>query len=106
MRQTPTDTALVRQVKQAVSDDLKLRYTSEKHKELLHMTSLLEPRYKQVPFLSEEDKLEAYYNLTLNTIDQHQRTIVKKEPEDTLGTASKEPKFSDPPLDPSASSSP
>lgn len=42
----------------------------------------MDPRFKQVLFLSEEDILEAYQSLTVNTVFEHQKPVIKVEPED------------------------
>lgn len=81
MKQNQSDKGLIKQVKQAVSSNLKMRYNSPKQKELLCMASLLDPRFKQVPFLSGEDKLEAYRNLTIKTVAVQQKPVIKVEPE-------------------------
>jgi len=62
------DTEFVKSVKRAVSDDLEKRYTDEViHKTLIH-ASLLDPRFKSLPFLSDAEQLEAYQSLTVEVV--------------------------------------
>ena len=51
---TTEDSPMVRDIKKAVHDDLRSRYTSEAEKSLLYTASALDPRFKALPFLSEE----------------------------------------------------
>lgn len=63
MTERDDDTSLIKQVKKAVKADLSGRYANIKNK--LKLASLIDPRFKLVPFLSENEKLEAYHELTL-----------------------------------------
>lgn len=54
------DSPLVRDIKKAVHDDLSSRYTSEAEKSLLYTASALEPRFKTLPFLTEEEREQTY----------------------------------------------
>ena len=86
MTEKEDDTSLILQVKKAVHGDLSTRYTNIKDK--LTMTSLIDPRFKLVPFLSEAQRLEAYHLLTVEAIavvesnqDLQSTFTAKKEPD-------------------------
>lgn len=53
------DTPMTREIKHAIREDLLKRYTSTEEKHLLHTTSALDPRFKALPFLSQEE-VETY----------------------------------------------
>ncbi|XP_049918265.1 E3 SUMO-protein ligase ZBED1-like [Epinephelus moara] len=50
----------VKEIKQAIHEDLGKRYRSEQEKQILHTAAALDPRFKGLPFLSEEEREEAY----------------------------------------------
>ncbi|KAL7382166.1 hypothetical protein ABVT39_017852 [Epinephelus coioides] len=50
------DSPMVRDIKRAVHEDLAPRCSSVKTQNLLHMASALDPRFKALPFLSEEEQ--------------------------------------------------
>uniref|UniRef100_A0A8C4SKE9 BED-type domain-containing protein n=1 Tax=Erpetoichthys calabaricus TaxID=27687 RepID=A0A8C4SKE9_ERPCA len=50
------ETALVREIKQAIHEDLAKRYTSVTDKNMLHISSSLDPRFKTLPFLSQDEQ--------------------------------------------------
>lgn len=88
MTERDDDTSLIKQVKKAVKADLSGRYANIKNK--LKLASLIDPRFKLVPFLSENEKLEAYHELTLEAISatescraKDMSIQVKSEPADT-----------------------
>jgi hypothetical protein len=85
------DSKFKKDVKSAVADNLRNRYTSVK-KELLTAT-ILDPRFKMVPFLSEEEKLEAYQSLTMQAVKMCEAAPdprhIKTEPSDTPPTQGK-----------------
>ncbi|CAJ1084173.1 E3 SUMO-protein ligase ZBED1-like [Xyrichtys novacula] len=52
------DSLFVRELKEAIHQDLSNSYTSEVEKATLNLASALDPRFKVLPFLPEEDKQE------------------------------------------------
>ncbi|KAK0134857.1 Zinc finger BED domain-containing protein 1 [Merluccius polli] len=60
----PEDDQMTREVKHAIREDLMKRYTSAKERHMLHASSALNPRFKALPFLSEDEKVETYSRLT------------------------------------------
>ena len=80
------DTTLIKQVKKAVLTDLSGRYSDSDVKSKLTLASLIDPRFKQVPFLSEKEKLEAFHDLTVAAVSAaeafkaKQTVTVKREP--------------------------
>ena len=82
------DTSLIKQVKKAVLTDLSGRYTASDIKHKLTLASLIDPRFKLVPFWSEKEKLDAFYDLTVASVSTaeafkaKQATAIKTEPTD------------------------
>lgn len=57
------DTPVIREIKLAIHDDLAKRYSSARDKRMLYSASFLDPRFKALPFLIEEDQLEIHANV-------------------------------------------
>jgi len=49
---TPGDSAVVKTMKEIVSKDLSSRYQTEALKQVVNITAILDPWYKELPFLS------------------------------------------------------
>lgn len=64
MSDTIGDQPLIRHVKNAIKTDLLKRYNNEAEKKILHTSSALDPRFKGLPFLAEEEKLDVYAGVT------------------------------------------
>uniref|UniRef100_A0A3P8P8X8 BED-type domain-containing protein n=1 Tax=Astatotilapia calliptera TaxID=8154 RepID=A0A3P8P8X8_ASTCA len=62
------DTALVRNIKQSISQDLKKRYASTVERNTLYTASALDPRFKTLPFLSLEERQETYARVVAEAI--------------------------------------
>ncbi|KAK7919245.1 hypothetical protein WMY93_010529 [Mugilogobius chulae] len=60
---TEEDSPLVREIKRSINQDLSKRYQSEVEKDLLRMSSALDPRFKSLLFLSPEEVQETYTKL-------------------------------------------
>lgn len=54
------DSPMVREIKNAVRTDLMKRYQSVTEKKILHTASTLDPRFKGLPFLTEEERFDVY----------------------------------------------
>uniref|UniRef100_A0A8C4S0T5 HAT C-terminal dimerisation domain-containing protein n=1 Tax=Erpetoichthys calabaricus TaxID=27687 RepID=A0A8C4S0T5_ERPCA len=54
------ETALVREIKQVIHEDLAKRYTSVTDKNMLHISSSLDPRFKTLPFLSQDEQKDIH----------------------------------------------
>lgn len=54
------DSPLVREIKQAISEDLSKRYSIEQERNTLHTASALDPRFKALAFLSEKEREDTY----------------------------------------------
>lgn len=60
---------MIREIKQAINGDLSKRYTSEQERNTLHTASALDPHFKGLPFLSEEEREETYViQLTIDIV--------------------------------------
>lgn len=51
---------MVKEIKQAIHEDLGKRHSSEQEKQILHTAAALDPGFKGLPFLSEEEREETY----------------------------------------------
>ena len=60
MASSAVETPVVRGLKSAILGDLTKRYTSEKEKRFFHVASALDPRFKEMPFLSPQEVQETY----------------------------------------------
>ncbi|KAK0137971.1 Zinc finger BED domain-containing protein 1 [Merluccius polli] len=82
------DSPLVRDIKKAIHDDLSSRYTSEAEKSLLYTASALDPRFKALPFLSEEEREQTYGKVIAEAASLEQEVRVEeKTPEDNARAA-------------------
>ncbi|XP_039654831.1 E3 SUMO-protein ligase ZBED1-like [Perca fluviatilis] len=50
-----TESSIILELKQVINEDLSKRYTSDLERSTLRSASALDPRFKGLPFLSEED---------------------------------------------------
>lgn len=62
---TTEDSPLVREIKAAINQDLSKRYQSVKEKELLYLSSALDPRFKSLLFMSPQEMQDTYSKLVL-----------------------------------------
>ncbi len=60
MKENTEETPVIREIKRVISDDLSRRYTTVQETSLLHKCASLDPRFKGLPFLSDEKREEAY----------------------------------------------
>jgi hypothetical protein len=81
----------VKEMKSLVKKSLEPRY--KESKQVLNMCSALDPRFKMLPYLSEEDKAEVYSKLTSETVAVNRVEQVKKEPLEHLATEIVEPQL-------------
>lgn len=58
------DDPMTREVKHAIWEDLMKRYTSTKERHILHAASALDPHFKALRFLSEDEKMETLRIMT------------------------------------------
>ena len=68
MREKDDDSALIKQLKKEVVDDLLTTYQDKCTKKDLTVATLLDPRFKSTPFLSDKDRLDAYHELTVQAV--------------------------------------
>ena len=54
------ESSITREIKKAINEDLSKRYTSDLERRTLRSASTLDPRFKGLPFLSEEDKVKTF----------------------------------------------
>lgn len=63
MAENVHDSNLLRDVKQAIRDDLSKRYTDEETEECLILCAALVPRFKELPRLEPDQRDEVYANI-------------------------------------------
>ena len=68
MKITPV---VVKTVKEAISKDLSSRYQTEALKQVVNITAILDPRYKELPFLSGSEAKKIFDDLEQLLIDMH-----------------------------------
>lgn len=68
MKAKDDDSALIRQVKKEVVNDFSKRYQDACTRQDLTVATLLDPRFKSTPFLSDKDRLDAYHELTVQAV--------------------------------------
>lgn len=54
------DPPFIKEIKEAIHHDLMRRYASETEKDTLNQASALDPRFKALPFLSDDEKEETF----------------------------------------------
>nr|XP_061794906.1 E3 SUMO-protein ligase ZBED1-like [Nerophis lumbriciformis] len=86
MSDTIGDTPLIRDVKNAIKSDLLKRYSSEEEKKILHISSALDPRFKGLPFLAEEERLHVYALVTSEAASLEGPPPPKRRPSSLLVT--------------------
>ena len=67
-REKDDDSALIKQLREEVVDDLSTTYQDTYTKKDLTVATLLDPRFKSTPFLSDKDRLDAYHELTVQAV--------------------------------------
>ena len=73
------DSASATEMKRIMTEDLKSRYSD--HEEILTMISGLDPRFKSLPFLTEEQRSTVFLRLISKAADMRSPTTsVKQEP--------------------------
>ncbi|XP_034538946.1 zinc finger BED domain-containing protein 1-like [Notolabrus celidotus] len=60
----PEDDPMTHEIKHAIREDLRKRYTCTKERHTLHTAPALDPRFKALPFLSEDENVETYSRVT------------------------------------------
>ncbi|XP_060555605.1 E3 SUMO-protein ligase ZBED1-like [Ruditapes philippinarum] len=84
----PSDNMLVSDIKSAISNDLKQRYTDENILGFLLQASALDPRFKSLPYLDDRSRCAVYDNIQsaaelLQSDSSCQNVTVKSEPDET-----------------------
>ncbi|XP_067313947.1 E3 SUMO-protein ligase ZBED1-like [Pseudorasbora parva] len=80
--ESPDDTKTVKDIKAAIAQDLGKRYANER--ETLHMSSALDPRFKDLPFLSEMEIQDTYSNLADAVVAAIKKQQQAREVEETV----------------------
>ncbi|XP_060602039.1 E3 SUMO-protein ligase ZBED1-like [Ruditapes philippinarum] len=88
---TDTECPAVTEMKSLVKKSLEPRYKGSE--QVLNMCSALDPRFKMLPFLSDEDKAGVFNRLTSETVTVNEVSKVKIEPDENLLTEIDEPEL-------------
>ncbi len=64
MSDTIRDSSMIHEIKKAIKTDLLKRYSSEADKMIIYTASALDPQFKGMPFLTEEERLEIHREVT------------------------------------------
>ncbi|CAL8383227.1 unnamed protein product [Gadus morhua 'NCC'] len=78
------DKPIVRDIKQAINQDLQKRYSTVEEKNTLHTASALDPRFKSLPFLTTDDISATYSKLVVEAASL-QPTIRQEETSSASG---------------------
>ena len=80
MQQKDGDSEFIKNVKAAITNDLSGRYQGIKSN--LTLSALIDPRFKLAPFLTDDERLDAYHQLTVEavSIKNNRPVVVKQEP--------------------------
>ncbi|XP_069106896.1 E3 SUMO-protein ligase ZBED1-like [Argopecten irradians] len=92
MLEQENDDSITQAVKRAVVNDLAGRYKN--NTDILTRATLLDPRFKTMPFLSDQERLEAFHQLELQAIELgksvQERHVVKMESGESSSTVTPE----------------
>lgn len=67
----PSDSTLVKEIKSAISEDLGKRY-KDQQKETLYTCAAMDPRFKALPFLSDEERQDIYMRVIAEAAGIHE----------------------------------
>ena len=82
MQHKGDDSEFNKNVKSAITYDLSGRYQGVKNK--LTLDALIDPRFKLVPFLTDDERLEAFHQCKVEAVSiSNQKQIVLKQEQDT-----------------------
>ncbi|KAK0139816.1 Zinc finger BED domain-containing protein 1 [Merluccius polli] len=87
---TVADAPVIREIKRAIHEDMAKRYSSARDKRMLYAASLLDPRFKALPFLTQEDQLEVHANI-VGDAAAFERRVNLEEAEVMPGTPQPDP---------------
>ncbi|CAM4511391.1 unnamed protein product [Leuciscus chuanchicus] len=101
MSDTIEDSPMIHEIKNAIKTDLLKRYSSEAEKKILYTASALDPRFKGMPFLMEEERLEIYREVTEEAASlEIQCTVMRTNVDEVPGAKRTETPMEDKPSSP------
>ncbi|XP_039510910.1 E3 SUMO-protein ligase ZBED1-like [Pimephales promelas] len=86
MRSTAGDSTVIKELKSAIHDNLRFRYANLKEK--LYVASALDPRFKTLPFISDEEREDTFTTLISEIVTLEQ---VKQQGSDSAGNGGSAP---------------
>ncbi|XP_067678487.1 E3 SUMO-protein ligase ZBED1-like [Haliotis asinina] len=86
LRPDDADSATIKEMKEIMTSDLQPRYV--KQADLLYCASAVDPRFKHLPFLSDEEKYDVFKKVTTETArlitEKRKLLTVKTEPTESI----------------------
>ncbi|KAK0136875.1 Zinc finger BED domain-containing protein 1 [Merluccius polli] len=72
---------IVREIKQTIHEDLSKRYCTVREKSMLHAASTLDPRFKALPFLSQDEQQDIYSKVIAEAaaLKRHRRSMLRSQ---------------------------
>ncbi|XP_016128723.1 zinc finger BED domain-containing protein 1-like [Sinocyclocheilus grahami] len=89
MRSTASDSTVIKELKSAMHDNLKFRYANLKDK--LYVVSALDPRFKTLPFISEEEREDTFTTLISEMVTLEQVKAHDQQGSDSAGNGGSAP---------------
>ena len=101
LAESESDSPCVREMKSLARTSLQSRYKNVQP--VLSMCSALDPRFKMLPYLSDEDKIKVYSDVVIEAVHVNGIKIVKDEPEEDQQVLPSEPPLPSLPTEPGSS---
>ncbi|XP_034024641.1 zinc finger BED domain-containing protein 1-like [Thalassophryne amazonica] len=83
LQENPSDSALVKEIKSAICEDLSKRY-KDKQKDTLYVCAAMDPRFKALPFLSDDERQDIYEGHCRGRRDPEQAETETADPDEVL----------------------
>ncbi|CAM4579173.1 unnamed protein product [Leuciscus chuanchicus] len=73
LQESSSDSTMTKEIKSAICLDFSKRYLDDEQKEILYMASAIDPRFKALPFLSEDKRQDIYVRVIAEAARSQQR---------------------------------
>ncbi|XP_072568141.1 E3 SUMO-protein ligase ZBED1-like isoform X2 [Paramormyrops kingsleyae] len=60
LQESPSESTMIKEIKSAICLDLNKRYLDDEQKDILYVASAMDPRFKALPFLSDDKRQDIY----------------------------------------------
>ncbi|KAA0716018.1 hypothetical protein E1301_Tti012898 [Triplophysa tibetana] len=68
LQESPTDSTITKEIKSAICLYLNKRYFDDEEKDVLYVASTMDPRFKALPFLSEDKRQDIYEKVIAESV--------------------------------------